>query len=66
MNNSGKLAQKYLDLDFVSFYLSTEKKGGVRYVKSRGMTPETLVWEIKGHGGGCDSHLLWDHGRIVI
>ena len=50
MNNYGTLARKCLDLDFVSFYLSTEKKGGVRYVKSRGMTPETLAWEIKGHG----------------
>lgn len=29
------------------------------------MTPETLAWEIEGHGGGCDSH-VWDHGRAVI
>lgn len=34
---------KYLDLDYVSFHVSTEKKGGVRYDKYRVMTPETLA-----------------------
>lgn len=48
----------------MSFAASHEKKRSVRSVIG-GMTPETLAWQVEGHGGGCDSH-VWDHGRVVV